>query len=377
MKIAVNARFLLADSLEGIGTFTHEIVSRLARDRPDDELLCFFDRPYDSRFATASNVRPFVLRPPARHPFLFLWWFEWSVARALARHRPDVFFSPDGFLSLRAAVPTLLVVHDIAFVRCPEGLDASRRLYYRVMTRAWTRKAARIATVSEFSRREIVQVYGVASERIDVVPNGVNAAFRPLARDEQSAVRGRYSGGADYLLHVGAIHPRKNVVRLLRAFDRFKRNAGRPTKLLLAGRMAWRCHDVLRAHAGMDHRDDVVFLGYVPATELPRLVGSALALVGVSLYEGFGLPLLEAMASAVPVIASRCGAFEETAGGAALFVDPLDADSIGGAMEQVASAPELRRELAERGLERARGFDWDRSAGAVRRALARIAGSCT
>lgn len=377
MKIAVNGRFLLADSLEGIGTFTHEIVSRLARQQADDELLCFFDRPYDPRFVTAPNVRPCVLRPPARHPLLFLWWFEWSVARALARHRPDVFFSPDGFLSLRAAVPTLLVVHDIAFVRCPEGLDASRRLYYRAMARAWTRKAARIATVSEFSRREIVAAYGVAPERIDVIPNGVNAAFGPLDGREQSAVRARYTGGSDYFLHVGAIHPRKNISRLLRGFDRFKRSTGRPAKLLLAGRMAWRYRDVLRAHAGMSHRDDVVFLGYVPASELPRLVGSALALAGVSLYEGFGLPLLEAMASGVPVIASRCGAFEETAGGAALFVDPLDPDSIGAAMEQVASAADLRRELARRGLERARGFDWDRSAGAVRRALARIAGSRT
>jgi glycosyltransferase involved in cell wall biosynthesis len=373
MKIAVNARFLLADSLEGIGSFTHEIVSRMARAHPEDELLLLFDRPFDPRFVPADNARALVLRPPARHPLLFLCWFEWSVARVLARHRPDAFFSPDGFLTLRTDVPTLLVVHDIAFARDEDGLETTRRLYCRAMTRAWTRKAARIATVSEFSRRELMQAYGVAADRIDVIANGVKGAFRPLDPDAQRAVRERYAGGAEFVLHLGAIHPRKNVANLLRAFERFKRRTRRPTKLLLAGRLAWKYGDVLRVHAQMEHRDDVIFLGYVPALELPSLVASSIALAAVSLYEGFGLPLLEAMASGVPVVASRCGAFAEVAGDAALFVDAVDIDSIAAALEEAAGAPHRRADLVRRGLERVRRYDWDRSAAQVRETLGRIA----
>ncbi|HSP97720.1 MAG TPA: glycosyltransferase family 1 protein, partial [Candidatus Dormibacteraeota bacterium] len=292
----------------------------------------------------------------------------------LARHRPDAFLSPDGFLSLRTDVPTLLVVHDVSFERFA-GLPVSQRLYCRAMTRAWTRKAARIATVSEFSKRELMQAYGVAADRIDVIPNGVGRAFHPRGEDEQRAVRDRYAGGAEYLLHLGAIHPRKNVATLLRAFDRFKGRSRRPTKLLLAGRLAWQYRDVLRAHAAMEHRDDVVFLGYVPAADVPPLLASSLALVCVSLYEGFGLPVVEAMASAVPVVASRAAAFDEVAGDAALLVDPHDADAIAGALEQVASSADLRADLARRGGARARRYDWDATADGVRRALVRIAGA--
>jgi glycosyltransferase involved in cell wall biosynthesis len=372
MRIAVNARFLFADYLEGIGGYTREVATRLARAHPDDELLFLFDRPYDRRFVVADNVRPIVLGPPARHPLLWLWWFEYSLVRAFARLRPDAFLSPDGFLSLRAAVPTLLVVHDISFERFA-GLPASQRLYCRAMTRAWTRRAARIATVSEFSKRELMQAYGIAADRIDVIANGVGRAFRPLGGGEQSAVRERYTGGAEYVLHLGAIHPRKNVANLLRAFDRFKRRSRRPTKLLLAGRLAWKYRDVLRVHAAMEYRHDVVFLGYVPASDVPPLLASALALACVSLYEGFGLPVVEAMASAVPVIASRAAVFTEVAGDAALLVDPLDPAAIAGALEHVASSADLRTDLAHRGVARARRYDWDATAEGVRRALVRIA----
>jgi glycosyltransferase involved in cell wall biosynthesis len=375
MRIAVNARFLLRDYLEGIGGFTFEVVTRLAAAHPDDELLLFFDRPYDRRFVTAPNVQPIVLWPPARHPLLWLWWFEGSLAGALRRRRPDVFLSPDGFGSLTGGVPTLLVVHDIVFERFAGGLGELSRLYYRLMTPAWIRRAARIATVSEFSKRELIETYRIAGDRIDVIANGVGEGFRPRGADEVKAVRRRHAGDADYFLHLGAIHPRKNVATLLRAFDLFKRQTLRPTRLLLAGRLAWKYRDVLRAHAAMRHGEDVVFLGYVPAADLPGIVAAALAVVSVSLYEGFGLPVIEAMASAVPVIAARRAALPEVAGDAALFVDPSDPAAIAAAMEDLAGDAGLRADLTGKGLERARRYDWNRTAEALRLALLRIANS--
>jgi glycosyltransferase involved in cell wall biosynthesis len=235
------------------------------------------------------------------------------------------------------------------------------------------RKAAKIATVSSFSKRELMAAYGVHGDDIDVIYNGVDEAFRPAGSVEQARTRDRYAGGCDYFLHVGSIHPRKNVANLLLAFDRFKQRTRRPTKLLLAGRMAWKYEDVLQTHAAMEHRNDVVFLGYVPSDQLPAIVGAALAVACVSLYEGFGLPIVEAMACAVPVIASARGAMQEIAGDAALAVEPEDPGSIAAAMERIADDTALRREYARRGLDRAAQFNWDTTAAAIWSQLTRIA----
>jgi len=362
MRIAVNARLLLADRLEGIGWFTHHLVSRLARAHPGHDFLLLFDRPYDPRFVYADNVTPVVLRPPARHPLLWYWWFELALPRTLAKLGADVLFSPDGFGSLRSPVPTVLAVHDLAFERFRGYIGPLPRLYLRTFTPRFARTARTVVTVSQFSRRELVDCYGLDPAKVAVIPNAAGEAFRPRTATGTAALVASLTGGEPYFLHVGAIQPRKNVANLLRGFDRFKTESGSTTKLLLGGRLAWRYRDVLRVHAAMRHRDDVVFLGYRPLGDLALLMASALGLVSVSLYEGFGLPLVEAMASDVPVIASNDTGLAEVAGGAALLVDPLDARAIAVAMHRFENEPDLRADLIRRGRSRARCFDWDRSA---------------
>ncbi|MBP1684273.1 MAG: hypothetical protein H6Q33_416 [Deltaproteobacteria bacterium] len=373
MRIAVNARFLTPHYIEGIGGFTGEVARRLARDSPEHEFLFFFDRRCDPRFIFAGNVRPVVLWPPTRHPLLLLWWFEHSLARAFARYQPAAFLSPDGFLSLRSSVPTLLVIHDLAFEHFRGHLGPLERFYCRTMVRAAARRAARIATVSAFSKRNIVETYGLEAGKIDVVSNGISEGFTPLPPDEQQRVRQEVSGGTPYFLHVGAIQPRKNVATLLRAFDLFKQRSGANVKLLLAGRLAWRYRDVLRTHGAMAHRGEVVFLDYLPGPQLERVMASALALACVSLHEGFGLPVAEAMACGVPAIASDRSALAEIAGDAALLVDPLDFEAIATALQRIAASADLRAELARRGRARAARFNWDTTAAAVWRALSQIA----
>ena len=369
MRIAVTARLLLADRLEGIGWFTYHLVSRLTRAHPEHEFLLFFDRPYDARFVFAGNVKALVLRPPARHPLLWYWWFEHAVRRALARYDADVFFSPDGFLSLRAPTPTVLAVHDLAFERFRGHLGPLPRFYCRRFTPAYVRKACAVVTVSEFSKRELVACYGVAADKVAVIPCAAGDAFRPRSREESGPLVASLTGGEPFFLHVGAIHPRKNVANLLRGFEGFKTESGCPTKLLLTGRLAWKYQDVLRTHATMRHRDDVVFLGYRALEELALIMASALAVASVSLYEGFGLPVVEAMASDVPVIASNRTALAEVAGAAALLVDPLDPGAIAHAMHRLQTDPHLRAGLVRLGRERVRHFDWDRSAAELWRVL--------
>ncbi len=361
MRIAVNTRFLLPGRMEGIGRFTDEVARRLVQRHPEHEFLFFFDRPFDPAIIPASNVKPVALFPPARHPLLWFAWFEWAVPQALRRHRADVFFSPDGFCSLRSSVPTVMVTHDLAHVHFPEAVPPLVRAYYRYFVPRYLRHAARIVTVSEFTTGDIQRQFGILPEKIATACNGCDPAFSPLQEEEKRRVRDRYSGGRPYFFYIGAMHPRKNVDRLIGAFDLFKSQTGAPARLLLAGRLAWQTGPVRSAWEAACHRDDIIFAGYVPDEELPRLMGAALALTWVSLFEGFGVPLLEAMHTGTPVLCSDVSSLPEVAGEAALLVDPYSLESIAGGMARLWSDAELRRSLVEKGRAQRLKYSWDRA----------------
>lgn len=366
MRIAVNTRFLLPGKLEGLGWYTHELMRRMVRLRPNDEFVFLFDRPFDPAFVYAENVRPVVLFPPARHPLLWYAWFEWVVPRALDRCGAEVFFSPDSFLSLRAKTPTVLTVHDLIPLQHPEQVPWWSRDYYRYFFPRYIRRAEQVVAVSEFTKKTILEtVPGISSEKIAVVHNGSRAGFRPLAEQEKQAVRAEFSAGRDYFFYTGAIHPRKNIARLICAFDAFKNATGADTRLLLAGRFAWETGAVKSAVEQARHRADIVFLGYVPEAQLPRLQAAALAAVNVSLSEGFGLPVLEALHCDVPVLCSNTTALPEVAGDAALLVNPESETDIAAGLQRLHADAALRAELVEKGRRQRARFDWDMAAAAV------------
>ncbi len=363
MKIAINTRFLLSGRLEGIGRYTYEVSRRLVLQHPDDEFLFFFDRPCDPAFLFGPNVRAVVLPPPARHPVLWYIWFEWAVAQALKRHRPGVFFSPDAYLSLRAATPTVMAVHDLAFEHYPGWAPPLVQRYYRHFMPLYCRRAQRILAVSEYTRQDVVGRYGLDGERIAVCGNGCRDGFAPLSDEEKQAVRAEVSGGKPYFLYIGAVHPRKNTHRLIEAFSRFKARCPGPALLLIAGRFAWQTGEVKQAYDNSACREDIRFTGYVPDEDLPRLLGGALCLVYPSLFEGFGIPILEAMHCDVPVITSDTSSMPEVAGPAARLISPEDIGGLAGAMQEVSESPALRQRLIEAGREQRRKFSWDKTAG--------------
>ncbi|MFN0013077.1 MAG: glycosyltransferase family 4 protein [Saprospiraceae bacterium] len=374
MRIAVNTRFLLPGKLEGLGWYTHELLRRMVRQHPSDEFVFLFDRPYDPAFVYADNVQPQVLFPPARHPVLWYTWFEWAVPRALDRCRADVFFSPDSFLSLRAHTPTVLTVHDLIPLQHPEQVPWWSRDYYLHFFPRYIRRAAELVSVSTFTKNAILEtVPGVLPEKITVVHNGSREGFRPLVDAEKQAVRAEFSANQAYFFYTGAIHPRKNIPRLIRAFEVFKNATGAPVKLLLAGRFAWEAGAVRTAVEHSRHRSDIVFLGYVPEVQLPRLQAAALAAVNVSLSEGFGLPVLEALHCDVPVLCSNTTALPEVAGDAALLVNPESEADIAAGLQRLYADVALREGLVEKGRQRRSGFDWDRAASAVWAVLERAA----
>ncbi|HHS95385.1 MAG TPA: glycosyltransferase family 1 protein, partial [Phaeodactylibacter sp.] len=224
MTIAVNTRFLLPRRLEGIGWYTYELLKAMVAQHPEDEFLFFFDRAYSEEFIFAPNVKAISLAPPARHPVLWYLWFEWSLAKALRKYRPDVFLSPDGYTCINSKVKTVMVTHDIAHMHYPEQVSYLTRKYYKYYVPRFLERADKVVTVSEYTKQDILRHYPqVASVKVHRIYNGCRSDFVPLSENEKAKVRKQYAGGEEYFFYVGAIQPRKNVHRLIAAFDLFKK----------------------------------------------------------------------------------------------------------------------------------------------------------
>jgi len=369
LKIAVNTRFLLKNKLEGIGRVTYEVLRRMVANHPEDEFIFFFDRAYDSKFIShlcggqvGENVTPVVLSPPTRHPILIIAWFEISVKRALDKYQPDVFFSPDGFCSLRTDVKTVVLIHDIAYQHFPEQVSFFIRKFYQNFQHRYLQKADKVLTVSHFVKNDIVEKIGIPYDKIKVVHNGGHDNFYPLDDFSKKEIQEKYTNGVPYFFYVGAVHPRKNVHGLITAFDIFKEKTNAPHRLLIGGRFAWQTGKVKSAFDNAQHKNDIEFLGYVSDEALPKLMGAAFAFVYVSFFEGFGLPLLEAMECEIPLITSNVSSMPEVAEDAAILVDPYEVKDIANAMLQYFEAEDLRKEKIELGRLQRKKFSWDKSA---------------
>ncbi len=362
MRIAVNTRFLLKGKLEGIGWFTNEIIRRMVLNHPEHEFIFLFDRPYDQQFIFADNIIPVVIPPPARHPILWYIWFEWSVKRALKKYKADIFISTDGFLSLSSSVPCILVVHDLAFEHYPEHLPFKFRYYLRKFTPRFVQKAAHTVTVSTYSKEDLIATYGADPDKISIVYNGAHTFYKPLDYETKQGIRDHYAQGCEYFVFAGALHPRKNVANLLKAFEIFKRKQRSNMKMLIIGRFAWNAEDIRRAIQQHPFKNDVLHYDYMEVKELSKVIGAAYALTFVSLFEGFGIPILEAIQCEIPSIVSNTTSMPEVAGETALLVDPSNVEEIAGAMSTLYKDENLRNQLIQATRTQVKKFNWDKSA---------------
>lgn len=365
MRIAVNTRLLLKGKLEGIGWYTHETLKRIVNRHPEHQFLFFFDRPYDPSFLFGDNVTPVVFPPQARHPVLFYAWFEFGVPYMLRKHKADLFLSTDGLMSLKTKVPTCLVMHDLAFEHYPEHLKGSHKYYYRKYSPLFARKAKRIVTVSEFSKKDISERYHIPADKIDVSYNGAHDHYKPLSWQERDEVKRKYADNCEYFVFAGALHPRKNVVNLLKAFVAFKKRQRSNMKLVIVGRLAWNYDEIEEMKQEMAFKDEVKWVGYLDVAELSKVIGGAYALVYASLFEGFGIPILEALQCNVPAIISNTSSMPEVGGAAALLVDPKDHTDIADKMEKLYKDEALRSQLIAAAPAQVEKFNWDKTATAL------------
>lgn len=362
MKIAVNTRLLLPGKLEGIGWFSFEVLKRITQNNPEHEFIFIFDRPYSSEFIFSKNIKPVVIGPPSRHPLLWYWWFNYSVPKILKQEKVDLFFSPDGFLSLNTSIPQIPIIHDLNFEHFPKDLPFSHRTYYRTYFKKYASIAKKIGTVSDYSKLDICKTYQIKPDKISVVYNGVNEMFKPINPDEITATKNKFSGGLDYFLFIGALHPRKNISRLIKAFELFKNKTKSQFKLILAGNKKWWTSEMEQAYQEATYKNDIIFTGRVSQEELIKLMGASYALTYVPYFEGFGIPIIEGMKAGTAVITSNITSMPEVAGDAALLVNPENVESIANALIKISSDKNLRNILIEKSKTQALQFSWDKTA---------------
>jgi glycosyltransferase involved in cell wall biosynthesis len=363
MRIAVNTRLLLKDRLEGIGWFTYQSLKRITREHPEHQFFFIFDRPYDEEFIFAPNVTPVVAFPQARHPFLWYLFFEWSIPFILKKYKIDLFISTDSWISLSTRTRTFNVFHDLNYEHNPHYIKPFlQRKYYLHYSRKFAHRSNRIATVSECTKQDLVSLYGISPSLIDVVYNGCNEQFVSFNEHQKQATRDTYSGGAQYFLYVGAIHERKNIENMLLAFDRYKSTTTNDSKLLIVGKKMWHDNKYEKIYNNLVHKDSVIFTGRLDNESLAAVFSASIALLYVSLFEGFGIPILEAFGAQTAVITSNISSMPEVAGQGALLVNPLSIQDISQAMIQVSSNEAFRASLIEKGTQQLAKFSWDLTA---------------
>ena len=358
MRIAINAS--IVDPVpSGLGVYTINVLRELAK--LHDELVIYTSCPEvcgvtSTKFRRISHrVRPSYGRPGH---ITRMAWIQTSLPFRLLADKISLLFSPLPEGMLFSLIPQIVVVHDLIPLHFPESLPR-QCLYYRYFVPFLLRRSQAIVAVSENTKKDIVAMYGIEPSKVRVVPNGLDASHFRVGIDV-STVKRKYEL-APYLLYVGNILPHKNLRRLLQAFASIAKKVSH--KLVIVGKKDYRYHPALEAEAkalGIEER--VFFLDYVPSEELPALYAGAEAFILSSLYEGFGLPVLEAMACGTPVIASRVGALPEVAAAAAVLIDPHDVQGMASAMAAVLGDPTMREAMRQKGLEQAQRFSWERTA---------------
>jgi len=362
MNISLNMRLAIPNKMEGIGWYSYEIARRLIHDHPEVNFQLLYDRKIpDFEFHQSKNVSAHKLFPPARRPFLWKYWFNKSVSKFLSENESDIFLSFDGYLSLNTKVKQISVIHDLNFEHFPEDMPPTYLAYYQKYFPRFAKKATRIVTVSEFSKKDIAEQYTIEHDKIEVVPNAVKEGFKEISDQEKQKTKEEFADASDFILFVGSIHPRKNLKRLCEAFDLFKKSHNTGHKLLIVGASMWKDSSGEFLNQ-LSHHEDIVILGRQSQANVCKITASAELLAYTSYFEGFGVPILEAFASGTPVLCSNTSAMPEVAGKAAVYVDPFDVEDIANKLGKTLANKALQSTLVSEGKTQLEKFSWDKSA---------------
>jgi glycosyltransferase involved in cell wall biosynthesis len=362
MNIAISARMLKNNPDDGISWFTYETVRRLVLNNKGHRFYLLFDRSFDKSMIFPVNTEVIIIKPATRHPLLWYFWLECRVPGVLRKIKADIFVSPDGLISMRSKVPSIPVIHDINFFHRPTDIPPLTRFYYRHFISKFAAKAIRVATVSEFSKRDIATSLAIDDSKIDVVYNGVSDIFYPAAESECIKSRNELTGGLPYFLFVGNFSPRKNIPTLVKAYSHFRSISDYRHKLVLTGERLYLNRELDSIIKSSPYCKDIILTGNKKREELRLLYSAAEALVFVPWFEGFGIPVVESMRCGTPVILSDTTSLPEIGGDAALYVNPSDVANISGSMIKLIEDVSLRFSLKQASLINSMKYTWEKSA---------------
>jgi glycosyltransferase involved in cell wall biosynthesis len=357
----------------GVGYYTEHLLQHLAREvaQTGDEIVVVSNKPIDTQAPLPPHVR---IHEGHRFP-VRIGWMQLRAASALRELRPDIAHFTNGMMPLGSPVATVVTVHDMSLRLYPRCHPVRRLVLNRPLMHVAIRQAQSIVTVSHSARRDLLRLHGVAPDRVSVVHEAASPAFRPITdRAHLEALRARYGLPRQFILYVGTIEPRKNLMRLMEAFANARR-AGIPHHLVCVGPYGWASRDLSGQIERLGIRSAVRFTGYVPFDHLPAIYNLGDFFVFPSLYEGFGLPVVEAMASGIPVLTSNTSSLGEIAGDAAETIDPTDTEAMADAIWRLATDAQLRRQRSDLGLQRARAFSWSQAAREMLAVYHRTAGA--
>ncbi len=360
IKVGIDAH-ALGSRLGGNETYIRNVIRALGEVDPGGDYTLFLSPPGphtpEEPIAGAERMRRVVVRP--RNPLVRI---PVTFPLALARERIDV-------VHVQYVAPpvcparVVVSVHDIAYERYPHFFTPGEVARFRALAPLTIRRAAAVLTLSEYSKRDIVRRYNVPPEKITVTYLAADPMFRPIHDEGRlAAARETYGTGEKYILCVGNLQPRKNLGTLIEAYVKLRRADATRHKLVLVGKRAWLHDDIFAAARASGYADDLVFTGYVPDEDLVALYNAADLFVYPSIFEGFGLPPLEAMACGTPVVCSNTSSFPEVVGDAALTVDPLDPEALAHAIIALLGYPDMREQLSDRGLRQSALFSWEATA---------------
>jgi glycosyltransferase involved in cell wall biosynthesis len=356
--IAINTRALIKDKLDGIGWYTYHVLKHWVESHPEHQFYFIFDRPYDDQFIFEKNVTPIIVNPPARHPILWYIWYEFSITSALKKINPDIFISLDSYTSTSWKGKKIIGIHDIAFALFDDHIGKLVQYFMRYFTPKYIACADKIITVSNATKKDLISFYNCPEDKIVLSHNAPSSAYKPLSTDEIIDFKSKYTDNCDFFLFVGSIHPRKNVLKLLQGFETYKTTHSSLHKLVIIGRLSWQYDDIVSFHYKMKYKNDVIFISHSSPELISKYMGSSTALCMVSVYEGFGVPIVEAMASGVPIICSNISSMPEVAGDAAILVSSENEREIAEAMQTISTDIELRNRLVKNGKEQVKKYNW-------------------
>ncbi|MFN3918217.1 MAG: glycosyltransferase family 4 protein [Flavobacteriales bacterium] len=361
MNIAINTQLLIKDKLEGIGWFEYETLKRITKANPQHNFFFIFDRKWDDSFIFSENVTPLKTSVPSRHPFLWYYRFHIEIPQLLKKHKIDLFYSPDGW-NVPKKYKSIIALHDLNFWHFPDNLPGLTSRYYKKYFPRYAKDAKRIVTVSEYSKHDIVDSFSIDPKVVDVVYNAASEVFTPLNTEDKNKAKAKFSKEQDYFAFVGALNPRKNLQSLMLAFDKFCQQSNPNINLVIAGEAMFENTSFKKAYQALEYKNRVHFANRLKREDVALLIGGAKALLLPSKFEGFGIPIVEAMNCDVPVLTSNTSCMPEIAGDAAYFVNPLSIESITLGLSELYHNDALRNSLIEKGKIQRKKYSWNKTA---------------